>query len=151
VLTLLQVVLGGLALAGLMATGQVTVAISLLLVGLAPAIMLVAMINTVAIGLQHGAALLFPAWVRLEIRPGGIEALGQQFLTMGAALLLLALTLLGPSALAAGVWWLLSPALGGWALPPALGVAAIALGIEGFLLIDWLGDRYDRLDPSATI
>jgi hypothetical protein len=52
--------------------------------------------------------------------------------------------------LAGGGWWLLSRTLGGWAIPPAIGVGAGALGLEGFLLIDWLGDRYDRLDPSAT-
>jgi hypothetical protein len=114
-------------------------------------VLLLALINTVSIGLQHAGALLFPAWVRLEIRPGGIEALGQQFLTMGAALILLSLTLIGPAALAGAVWWLLAPSLGGWASSPALAVAVIALGLECFLMLDWLGDLYDGLDPSAPV
>lgn len=116
----------------------------------APAGLLVlAAINVLALTFQNAAAILFPAWVKGEIRPGGIEAMGQYMLTAGASLLLLTLALVGPVGLGAGAGYLLWPRLGEWSvlLGMVLGTAGIIL--ESALLIDWLGTRMEQLDPTA--
>jgi hypothetical protein len=139
-----------LAAAALMALPRLAPALSganLVLVGAALAIVLPAM-NLAALTIQNAGALFFPAWVRTEIRPGGIEATGQHILTMGASALILLVLLFGPLAiagLAAAVLW---PAMSYAALVPAAFVAAGGLGLEVFLLIEWLGGRFERMDVS---
>jgi hypothetical protein len=149
VLTSLQVLLAVVGLAALSQTGQESLTPSLLF-GLAPAALLaLGMLNLVALSIQNGGALLYPTWVRSEIRPGGIEAMGQHFLTAGVSLLLLLLTLLGPAVIGGGLAYLLWERLDTWSLLPALLLTAAGLGLEAFLLLDWLGSRFERLDPSS--
>lgn len=103
-------------------------------------------ITTIAVTIQNGAALLFPAWVGTELRPGGVEQVGQHLLTAGVSLLLLAVFLLGPGLLGGGVGYLLADTVGAWALVPAGLLATTGLALEAFLLLDWLGDRFDESD-----
>ncbi|HXG45176.1 MAG TPA: hypothetical protein VNJ71_10510 [Gemmatimonadales bacterium] len=146
-LTAIQFPLAG---AGLVALPRLAPALSganLVLVGLAFALVLPAM-NLAALTIQNAGALFFPAWVRTEIRPGGLEATGQHILTMGASALLLLVLLAGPLALAALAAAILWPALAYGALVPAALAAAGGLGLEAFLLIEWLGGRFERMDLS---
>jgi len=108
-------------------------------------------INFLGMIIQNGAALLYPAWVRLGSgRPAGVEALGQNMLMMVVFVAMLAFTLLLPVAIGGGVFLLLHGIVDGWAALPA---AILALGIMAFeagLLVDWLGGVFERTDPAAA-
>ena len=79
--------------------------------------------------------------------PGGVEAMGQHFLTAGASLLLLIGALAGPVAVGLGIAYAGWGRLGLWSLVPALVLTFSGLILELFLLLDWLGNRFERLDP----
>ncbi|HXI20052.1 MAG TPA: hypothetical protein VNH46_03155, partial [Gemmatimonadales bacterium] len=148
VLSALQVTLALLGLIALIAVPEPPLP-RLLVLGLAaPAALALAMLNLIALGLQNAGALLYPSWVRVEIRPGGVEAMGQHLLTASASILLLLIAALGPALVGGGLSWLLWSGVGPWAVAPGLLLAAAALGLEAFLLLDWLGGRFERLDPS---
>lgn len=115
-----------------------------------PALLLLLAVNVIALSIQNGGALLYPSWVRAELRPGGIEMMGQQFLTAGASLLLLMVALLGPGLLGGGIGYLLWPHLGLWSLGPAALLGTAGLGLEAFLILDWLGTRFEQFDPTAV-
>jgi hypothetical protein len=150
VLTGLQLVLGVAALVGLWTDATTYLSPVQIVAALIPASLVIITLNVVALGIQNAGALLYPAWVRTELRPGGIEQVGQQLLTAGISFLLLLVASLGPALAAGGTAYLLWPRIGFWALAPALALAAAALTLESFLILDWLGDRFERLDPSAA-
>lgn len=116
--------------------------------GLFAALFVVPALNVVAMGIQNAGALLFPSWVRTEMRPGGIEALGQHLISGTLCLLLLGIAALPPAAIGYVVALLVYPSLGGVALVPATLLAVAALLLEAFLLLDWLGGRFESLDLS---
>jgi hypothetical protein len=150
VLSALQVVLVLAGMAALILTGDVPIQ-PVQALGLAlPMALLLTAINVIALAIQNGGALLYPSWVRLELRPGGIEMVGQQFLTAGASLLLLMIALLGPGLLGGGGAYLLWEHLGLWALGPAALLATAGLAIEAFLILDWLGTRFEGFDPTGV-
>jgi hypothetical protein len=149
VLTGLELLLSGCGLAALAFAGEVPLRPVQLAVLVVVGLLVVAGLNLVSLCFQNGAALLYPNWVRTSIRPGGIEQVGQQLLTSGIALLLLAVAALGPGLVAAGTVYLLQPDLHIYAWLPAGLLAAAGLGLEAFLLLDWLGARFERADPTA--
>lgn len=108
-------------------------------------------INAVGSTIQNGMALLFPAWVHLgPHRATGVEAVGQSMLGMLLQFLLLVVALLGPLIAAAAVFGLLRGLLGWIAAAPALLALIAGLGIELFLLLQWLGDVLDRTDATVV-
>jgi ABC-2 type transport system permease protein len=105
-------------------------------------------INLLGMLIQNGAALLYPAWVHLGSgRPGGVEALGQNFLMMVAFVALLALALTPPVAIAGGAFLLLRPALEAWAALPAAVLAIGIMAYEAALMVEWLGRLFEQTDP----
>jgi len=107
-------------------------------------------LNLAGFTIQNGLALLFPAWSRLGATPGArFELIGQQLLATGAALIALLLVLTPPVAAAAAAGWLLPT-------PPQVTVAIAALlfgavaSTELWLLFQWLGRVYDRLDVQSV-
>ena len=149
-LTVVQAVLGALGVWALALERQIPLPGPLVLALWFAGLLLLAGLNLVAFGIQNGAALLFPAWVRTDIRPGGIEQMGQHLLTAGVSFLLLLLFLAGPALVGGGSAYFLRPALGAWALLPGALVASAGLLLEGFLLVDWLGDRFERGPPAGA-
>ncbi len=115
---------------------------------LATAMLVLPPVNYVALLLQNGAALLYPAWMSaIGDGAGGLEALGQNLLATVGFALVLALLLVPP----AGVGAVVAYAAGGGPLATALGGAA-GLGVlaaEAALLARSLGAVYDRTDASA--
>ncbi len=108
-------------------------------------------INLLGMLIQNGAALLYPAWVRLGSgRPGGVEALGQNLLMTVAFVALLAAALVLPAVISGGAFLLLRPVLSGWAVLPATALALGAMAFEAALMVDWLGGIFERTDPTAT-
>lgn len=150
VLTGIQAMLCIGGLTALVLSGEVPIGSAQFAVLTVPALLLLLAVNVIALSIQNGGALLYPSWVRAELRPGGIEMVGQQFLTAGASLLLLAVGLLGPGLLGGSLGYLLWPHLGFWSLGPAALLGAVGLGFEGFLILDWLGTRFERFDPTAV-
>lgn len=105
-------------------------------------------VNLLALSFQNGAAILYPAWVKTEIRPGGIEAMGQHLLTAGASILLLAVALLGPVGVGGALSYYLYPKLSNWGVLPGIVLSLAGIILELGLLIEWLGGRLERLDPT---
>jgi ABC-2 type transport system permease protein len=118
---------------------------------LGAAVVFLPAINLLGMLIQNGAALLYPAWVRLGSgRSGGVEALGQNLLMMVAFVALLSLTLALPAALAGGAFLLLRPLLEGWAALPAMVLALGAIAFEAALIVEWLGGIFERTDPATA-
>jgi hypothetical protein len=115
------------------------------------ALLVVPAVITLGVTVQCAIALAFPAWVHLgRSRPGGIEAMGQNILTLAASAVLIALLLPPPALTGAlmaaflwGQWGPLAPALGG--------LAAVAMAYaEVVLAAGALGRLFDRTDPAAA-
>lgn len=108
-------------------------------------------INLLGMIIQNGAALLYPAWVRLGSgRPAGVEALGQNMLMMVVFVAMLAITLLLPVGIGGGAFLLLHGAAGAWAALPASILVLGIMAFEASLLIEWLGHLFERTDPAAA-
>ena len=108
-------------------------------------------INLLGMLIQNGAALLFPAWVRLGSgRMAGVEALGQNLLMMIAFVAILSVTLIVPVAIAGGGFLLLRPVLDNWAAIPSAALGLLLVGFEAALMVDWLGRVFERTDPDTA-
>jgi hypothetical protein len=111
---------------------------------LGSAVILLPPLNLMAMLLQNGAAVLYPGWVGTGAPASGVEALGQQLLSVTALWVVLALTLAAPVALAAITFLGLEAAVGAWAAAPAYGVGLGVLAVEAWLLLRWLGAVFER-------
>jgi ABC-2 type transport system permease protein len=101
--------------------------------------------------IQNGAALLFPAWVRLGSgRPAGVEALGQNLLMMVVFVTLLSVLLLLPIAIGGGAFLLLRGVADEWAALPAAVLILGTVAFEAALLVEWLGRIFERIDPATA-
>ncbi len=121
---------------------------SLLLLGCA---VLLPAVNLLGMLIQNGAALLYPAWVRLGAgRTGGVEALGQNLLMTIAFLALLSLTLILPVIIGGGAFLLLHDSLGDWALGPGAVLTLAVMLFEAGLFVEWLGRIFERTDPATS-
>lgn len=100
--------------------------------------------------IQNGLALTFPAWSKLGAGEpgGGIEFMGQFLMAVVISLSLLALGLAAPLLLAGAVAAPTYAALGRWVAVPAGAVFIAGLWIEAGLLTRYLGRVYERLDPA---
>ncbi len=106
--------------------------------------------NACSVTIQNGMPILFPGWARLGVVvPGGVEMMGQMILIMGFYLLLLALLLLVPAAMAfvaIGTLKLTGPLA--VAATMVAGSAALAFELQG--VMQWLGRTFERLEPNST-
>lgn len=147
-LTVIQLLLVIVGVSALVQHNISNVPLPLLLTTAPFAFLTLAAINVLALGFQNAAAVLYPAWVKTEIRPGGIEAMGQHLLTAGASILLLMVALVGPTGVAALTAYALWARIAEWSLIPSLLLAAAAVALESALLLDWLGTRLEQMDPT---
>ena len=117
-----------------------------LILAAAPLILLV--FNATTVTIQNGAALLFPAWVKLgSAKSGGVEVLGQSLLTMVASLVALALALLPPAIAAIGTYFAVTVLLDGSVIAAAaagLGIGILALAVEVGMVMMMLGEVFER-------
>lgn len=150
VLTATQGLLAIIGLTALARTSQMEMSLGVLGLLCLPGLATLAALNIVALAIQNAGALLYPSWVRSEIRPAGIEAMGQHLLTAGISLLLLLLAAIGPVVLGGGAVYLLWNQLGWLSLVPGLLLGAAGLSLEAFLLLDWMGGRFERLDDTPA-
>ncbi|HEU5041729.1 MAG TPA: putative ABC exporter domain-containing protein [Gemmatimonadales bacterium] len=109
-------------------------------------------VNLLGLLIQNAAAVLLPSWVHLGAgRAGGVEALGQNMLALMAHLIVLAVTLVPPVALAGFAFWMLRPMAGWWALVPAVAGALGVVALEASAAISWLGREFERIDPVTAL
>lgn len=96
---------------------------------------------------HNAIAVVFPGWSRVgQAGVGGLQAMGQAYVSLAAVLAALGVLLALPVAAGAALLGLV-PAPAGLALALPLG-AAIAVG-EWWLACTWLGRQLDRLEPDA--
>jgi ABC-2 type transport system permease protein len=108
-------------------------------------------INLLGMLIQNGAALLYPAWVRLGSgRAAGVEVLGQNLLMMIAFVALLSGMLVLPAIVSGGAFLLLRHVLENWAIVPAGVLGLGVIGFESALILDWLGRIFERTDPASA-
>jgi ABC-2 type transport system permease protein len=108
-------------------------------------------INLLGMLIQNGAALLYPAWVRLGAgRAGGVEALGQNLLMIVAFIGLLGVTLALPVGLGGGAFLLLRPTINSWAALPATVLILSTVAFQAVLIVNWLGRVFERTDPATA-
>lgn len=115
----------------------------------AAAVVLLPSLNYAGMLLQNGAALLYPAWVRVSGNRG-IESLGQHMLGALGYLFSLLLLLVPATLVGGAIYALLHPGLGDGAVLAAIAVLSAVLLLEAWLLSLWLGSVYDRTDPPAA-
>lgn len=148
-LMLLELLLLGGAALLLVLSGRLPLAAGPFALVVLAGLLLVPAIITLGVTIQNAITLSFPAWVQLGAeRPGGVEAMGQNIITMFGALVALALTVL-PALLVGGVttfalslqWRELAPFAGG-----LFGLAT--LWAEVLLAVPLLGRLYARTDPT---
>ena len=108
-------------------------------------------LNFTGLAIHNAAALLFPAWVRVGRRGGGVEAIGQSMLTAFAYLLLLSVALIPPLVAGGVVFWLSHVIVGMAAAVPAALTGAGILAGEAWMFTEWLGRIFERIDPSAVV
>ena len=106
-------------------------------------------INALQFTIHNGMALLFPAWVRLGAEPRGIEVLGQNLLTTGAATFVAAVALVFPVGVTALVLWL-ADAGEGWGLAAAVFAGSLLLLLELWPVLHWLGEHFETMDPREV-
>jgi hypothetical protein len=116
------------------------------------AALLAPLLTALIVLLLNAAAVLFPAWVQMGGRVGGIDVFGQRIVFVGALFLVLAIALL-PAVIAGGVVLLVVQWLVGFPLAIATGVIVVLaiLGTEIALGTRWLGNRFERFDLSAEL
>lgn len=108
-------------------------------------------VNYLAMLIQNGGAILFPAWVRSgPERAGGVEALGQNMLLIVAHAGLLTMLIAVPTAAGGGTYFVLRPAIGEWAEIPCAAAAISILVFEARVIVGWLGGVLERTDPGAV-
>ena len=99
---------------------------------------------------HNGLAVVFPSWVSIDPRPGGVDAMGQGLLVMLAVLLGLVVAVL-PAALVAGiVAGVLYLVLGTIPIVLPAALAGMALFVEAFVGTEFIGAVLDRSDISAV-
>lgn len=108
-------------------------------------------LNLLMFTVHNGAALLFPAWVRMGSEARGFETMGQSLLTMGATLLIAAVALVFPAALALLIIWLGGGLLGTWSVLLGTVAASVLLCLEVWPVIYWLGSVFERTDVNDVV
>jgi ABC-2 type transport system permease protein len=113
---------------------------------------LVPSLSVLMFTVQNAAALLFPAWVRTGPQQRGIEAIGQNLLTMVATLLLVLIGLFYPAFVSAVVaLFLWRPMGGAWALVPAFVAAFGVVVLQLVPAVRALGALFERTEPRDVL
>ncbi|MEJ7809805.1 MAG: hypothetical protein WKG32_05235, partial [Gemmatimonadaceae bacterium] len=106
-------------------------------------------LNALSLCIQNAIALLFPDWGKRGTGgPGGIEVIGQSMFAMLGSLLVLAILLIPPAALAFVTSVFARRTLGGLSVAVGAIVALLAIAGETYLCIRWLGRVFDRTEPG---
>jgi ABC-2 type transport system permease protein len=106
--------------------------------------------NVASVTVQNAAPVLFPAWTKLgPTAPTGIDALGQNIISVGLILLMLGLMLIPAGALGVTAGALLSgyPAV---AVGAGLLVGSAVLSAEAYMAMRYFGSVLERTEPAQV-
>ena len=114
---------------------------------LAAALLVIGPVSLAGILLQNAAVILLPTWSRMTARRGTATALGTNLANSALTILVLALLAVAPVGLAWVVW----RRAGGDAWMPIACAMVIALVLSGecWVMVRWLGGKFERLDAST--
>ena len=107
-------------------------------------------LNSANLTIQNGAALMFPAWVRLGPDSGGVETIGQNLLFTIGAMIVLMVSVFIPVLWGAIAWGITRPFIGEWSLAAGTVAGAAALFTEVGFMVVRLGKVLERTEPSAV-
>lgn len=140
----------GLGAVLLLLSGHLPLPPGYFLLACAGAILAVPALIALGVTVQCAIALTFPAWVHLgRERPSGVEAMGQNILTLAASMLLVGVLLL-PPALVGGLAGVMLALQWGPAAPVLGGLVALGVGYgEVLLAARALGRLFERTDATA--
>lgn len=110
----------------------------------APAMIVLFAINATMVTLHNLVAVIYPAWTS---KPGGIEMFGVAMISMIGGLIVLVLSLIGPSLVALAAFASMGGQWGKYAYIPAIAGLIAGMYVQLLLLVMWLGRVYDRMDP----
>jgi ABC-2 type transport system permease protein len=109
---------------------------------------------TIQLLVPNAASVVFPAWAHSAGNPAerGIEVMGQRIIYMTAQLLVTVLAVI-PAAIAASIAFFIAQWIGGMVLGIAVATAVmfIALSLEAWAGVRWLGGRFEHFDLSAEL
>jgi ABC-2 type transport system permease protein len=116
------------------------------------AVLVMPCLSLIGILIQNAAVLLLPGWVQLgREHQRGVEAMGQRLISSIATALSLLVAAVPAALLFLAVFlaghWIMGLA----AVPIASLLAALALLVEAGVGILWLGNLFERFDPSEEI
>ena len=112
------------------------------------AIIVIGPVSLAGILLQNAAVILLPAWSGMTARRGTAQALGTNLANSALTILLLALLLTLPCALAFGLWEAAQRAV--WAPVACAAVIGMVLGVECWGMVRCLGTRFEKIDVSTS-
>lgn len=151
VLSAIQLALVTLAYLAFLGAGSMEPGLGLRTMLLVAAWVYLPAVNFMGMLIQNGAALLYPAWVRLGPgKAGGVELLGQNMLLIAGYLVALGVALLLPLSAAGGLFYLSRTWLGWWSLIPASLVGLGVLGLEARWGVERLGRVFEAIDPPTA-
>jgi hypothetical protein len=108
-------------------------------------------ITALRVVVANAWVVLLPGWVHLGAgRPAGIEALGQNLVSILGSMIAHLLLLIVPAVAAFLTEWLFAGELGHWAYVPAAMVGAFFAVVELWGIVGWLGQVLMRTDPSEV-
>jgi len=116
-------------------------------VWLLAAVLVVGPVSLAGILIQNAAVILLPTWSRMTARRGTATSLGTNLANSAVAILVLAMLLLVPYALAFGLW----RATEGRAWMPAgcALLAGVAISAECWGMVKWLGGRFEKMEAVS--
>jgi hypothetical protein len=116
-------------------------------VWLLAALVLIVPVSLAGILLQNAAVILLPAWSRMTARRGTATSLGTNLANSALTILVLALLLSAPAALAFALWRVGEGAV--WMPVMCAAVIALLLMVECWAMVRWLGARFEMIDAST--
>jgi hypothetical protein len=108
-------------------------------------------ITALRVVVANAWVVLLPGWVHLGSgRPAGIEALGQNLVSLLGSMIAHLLLLIVPAVAAFVTELLFAGELGHWAYVPAAMAGAFFAAVELWGIVGWLGQVLMRTDPSEV-
>ncbi|MEX2282401.1 MAG: putative ABC exporter domain-containing protein [Gemmatimonadota bacterium] len=124
---------------------------SLVIAGALAAVLALPAFNAIALGIQNGIALWIPAWSRIgSDQPGGVEFMGAQMMNLFGSILMFTIALIPPLILGSIVFAGAALKWGNYGVVPGALLFIAALYGEVLLMVNILGNVYDRLDPVES-
>lgn len=143
VVSFLQLLLFSVGIAVLLYSGKITQPRYVAFAAL-PVLLTFFALNATMVTVHNIIAVMYPAW---KSKSGGIEMFGVALIFMIGGLIVLVLSMIGPSLVALAAVAGMGAQWGRHAYIPAIAGMITGMYAQLMLLVIWLGRVYDRMDP----